>query len=148
MATLCQVKRGMSGNGKIKKEEKVILLVQANNSTKNSTQIWVSKNGPHLLITFAQYCSQERNYVYLTNSTAEISMHSTLQVYHLEVTQNVRCNTCSLSGIGWLRFDCSWIMAISTAYCISTKCDEYPSQQPLNKNRRKWNINNISNNWL
>ena len=36
MATLCQVKRGMSGNGKIKKEEKVILLVQANNSKVNS----------------------------------------------------------------------------------------------------------------
>ena len=49
MATLCQLKRGMSGNSNIKKEEKVILLVQANNSTKTSTQIWVSKNEPHLL---------------------------------------------------------------------------------------------------
>ena len=63
---------GMSGNGKIKKEEKVILLVQANNSTKTSTQIWVSKNGPHLLFsylislclvsqTFALYTHQEKN---------------------------------------------------------------------------------------
>ena len=43
MATQCQLKRGMSGNGKIKKEEKVILLVQANNSTKTSTQICVQK---------------------------------------------------------------------------------------------------------
>ena len=42
MATQCQLKRGMSGNGKIKEEEKVILLVQANNSTK-TTNLSVQK---------------------------------------------------------------------------------------------------------